>query len=673
MRFRLQTRHALVLVCMIALIVVTLAATLIDRFITTSTEVSAAMETAMQERLRQQVQNHLVQITQLLSENVVNPLYAYDMDAMRQLLQTAKHQPGVQYVYVLDPDLRVVHDGDTLIPDYGKRVKDEFATISTPLMQPLIRSSAELMDVTMPVQTGGIVLGYMRLGISLEHIERDVENILLQHDNIARSGLDAALNTIYLVSLGFLVLGVAVAIAISRRLTRPINALLDGFERVRRGDLDTPVAIAGEDELAGLAARFNEMRVELKESSHALAERNRELEQQISERKELDARLAQAEKMDAIGRLAGGVAHDFNNHLTIIKGNAELLSWAGLKGEDREAIDTILSSTVSASGLTRQLLAFARQGPMQHAAVDIHELVQDVVRMLSRSIDKRIGLEVEITDTPCRVQGDATQLQNLLINLGLNACDAIAGAGTITMRVDVTDKAPEELDADGDYVRIVVHDTGTGIAEENLGNVFEPFFTTKDFGHGTGLGLAAAYGAAKAHGGALTLDSRPGDTEFSVYLPRVAAATVVPKDSVPATPLVVDSVMKGLVIDDEAGVRRVMARMLKTLGYEVETCESGDIGVEVVRARPGAFNLVVLDMMMPGMTGTETLAVLRQLDPLIPILVASGHSFEDFPKIDANTRTLSKPITREELRQCVETLVPVQTELAHETASPNHH
>ena len=169
---------------------------------------------------------------------------------------------------------------------------------------------------------------------------------------------------------------------------------------MRRGDLETPVAIAGADELAGLAARFNEMRVELKESSQALAERNRELEQQISERKELDARLAQAEKMDAIGRLAGGVAHDFNNHLTIIKGNAELLSWAGLKGEDREAIDTILSSTVSAAGLTRQLLAFARQGPMQHAAVDVHELVQDVVRMLSRSIDKRIGLEVEITDTP---------------------------------------------------------------------------------------------------------------------------------------------------------------------------------------------------------------------------------------------------------------------------------
>jgi CheY-like chemotaxis protein len=242
------------------------------------------------------------------------------------------------------------------------------------------------------------------------------------------------------------------------------------------------------------------------------------------------------------------------------------------------------------------------------------------------------------------VRGDATRLQNLLIKLGLNACDAIDTEGTITMRVGFAEQhsAPAELGTNR-FVYIGVHDTGSGIANKDVGHVFEPFFTTKDFGQGTGLGLAAAYGAAKAHGGAITVRSHPGDTEFLLYLPRAEGAVPVRNELASGSPLVADGTTKALIVDDEAGVRQVLARLLQNLGYAVETCESGDLGVEVFCARPKEFQLVVLDMMMPGMSGAEVLTVLREMDPLVPVIMVTGHSFADFPSQDANTRTLTTP------------------------------
>jgi PAS domain S-box-containing protein len=345
----------------------------------------------------------------------------------------------------------------------------------------------------------------------------------------------------------------------------------------------------------------------------------------------LRQQLFQGQKLEAIGQLAGGVAHDFNNLLTVIRGNAELLS-EQLCGREAEtaSVREIVTASSRAADLTRHLLAFSRKGKFQDAPVDVHTLTEEVVRLLRRSIDKRIELRLDLAASHGVVDGDPAQLQNALLNLGLNARDAMPDGGVLTIRsADVSLTAGDARLQDGErqpgrYLEVRVSDDGTGMDEATRRRIFEPFFTTKEPGKGTGLGLAGVYGCVTNHGGWVEVDTAVGrGTTFTLLLP-ISARSVQPASEAAAEP--VPGRGRILVVDDEEAVQTFTSRALERLGYEVVLCADGREAVDYCDDHADALDLVILDLIMPRLGGHETYAHLRRLAPDLPVLIASGFS-----------------------------------------------
>ncbi len=374
----------------------------------------------------------------------------------------------------------------------------------------------------------------------------------------------------------------------------------------------------------------------------------------IRERKELELRLRQAEKMEAIGRLAGGVAHDFNNQLAGIMGYAELLRLAVADNpKAMEFVEELSGAVHVAAELTAQLLAFSRRGKFLAEPVDLHRLVRDVVSMLSRSIDKRIQIQTDFQAARPWAQGDPSQLHSVILNLALNARDAMPEGGTITLSTanavyqPSSDPPPPTGLPPGSYVSLSVRDTGVGMDRETQQRMFEPFFTTKETGAGTGLGLAAAYGTVKNHRGTITVDSEVGrGTLFTIYLPVSRPGTAPKADTAEPPSLRLHG--HALVVEDEAAPREVEAQMLEALGCTVTTFEDGRSALEHFREHHASVDLVMLDIVMPGMTGMDTYAAMKAIDPTVQVLVVSGYSLDGEAQaiIDAGASGfLQKPFT----------------------------
>lgn len=350
-----------------------------------------------------------------------------------------------------------------------------------------------------------------------------------------------------------------------------------------------------------------------------------------AEKERLVEQLRQSEKMEVLGRLAGGIAHDFNNQLAGIMGYAELLKSRKM-GPDFEvqASEMITQCAKRAGDLTGKLLAFARKGAYRASPVDMHELIHEVAAILERSIDKTVAIVKTLTAPQSVVIGDATQLQNALLNLAVNARDAMPGGGELHFRSAVVDRKRAERigllsSVVGDeYIEIQVQDTGVGIDETALKCVFEPFYTTKETGRGTGMGLAAVHGTATAHNGAISVTSSPGvGTTFSLLLPLSFASTSpVTEPPISAS----QGVGRILLIEDELAVRRVVRLHLTSRGYYVESAQNGPSGIDIFNRQNGDFDLVLLDLILPRMDGATVFDALRALKPNIKILLLSGHS-----------------------------------------------
>jgi len=356
--------------------------------------------------------------------------------------------------------------------------------------------------------------------------------------------------------------------------------------------------------------------------------RTAELTEALAERQKAEQALAQAHKLEAVGQLAGGVAHDFNNLLAAILGYADLLRNEAPPGSlAEEAARTIAQAAQRASDLTRQLLAFARKGKVRDEPVDVHLLVGEAARLLSRTIDKRITVVQELRAQRSTVRGDAAQLQQVVINLAVNARDAMAQGGTLTLGTEMQalsdDDAHARGMAPGECLVLSVTDTGVGIPAAVRDRIFEPFFTTKGEGRGTGLGLASAYGIARGHGGAIRVYSEEGKgTRFLVYLPlHDQAPATTPAPVAPPT-----GEGRVLVIDDEEVVRLSANRILASLGYEPVSLEGGAAAVEWVRSHPGRAAAALLDLSMPGLDGHDCFRAMRAIDPALPVLIASGYA-----------------------------------------------
>ena len=347
------------------------------------------------------------------------------------------------------------------------------------------------------------------------------------------------------------------------------------------------------------------------------------------EREELERELRQAEKLNAIGQLAGGIAHDFNNQLVPIMAHADLLA-RGLA--DSESVATharkIITSARNAADLTGKLLAFARKGTYERRPVDMHDVINEVAEILVHGIDKRIKVKRHYEATSAVVEGDRTQLQNVLLNLALNARDAMPDGGEIVFKTQIFLDQGEQPSPSGSRLVILVEDTGEGMDEVVRERVFEPFFTTKAPGKGTGMGLAAAYGTVASHGGRIQIASEVGQgTTVSVSLPLTAALTGIKTESFAEN--VAAGVGRVLVIDDEKSVRSALTDLLESLGCKVVSFGRALEGTGYYEENWAELDLVVLDLVLPDMNGREALAVLRKLNPEVRVLLVSGYTADE--------------------------------------------
>ena len=377
----------------------------------------------------------------------------------------------------------------------------------------------------------------------------------------------------------------------------------------------------------------------------------------VTDRKRMETRLRQAEKMEAIGQLAGGVAHDFNNQLTGVLGYAELITALSNDDQVNKLAGKIATTARRSADLTAQLLAFARKGQYRQEPVDVHAVLDEVVDLLRHSIDKRIRMESSFRADPAMTFGDETLLQNAFLNLGINARDAMPNGGLLRLETDLIELAPAALNQlgfqleRGKFVRVRVSDSGGGMNEETRKHIFEPFFTTKSRGKGTGMGLAAVYGAVRIHRGAIRVDSTLGQgSTFEVLLP-LSDMNRAKKKRLPSTP----PRHRGatiLLVDDEQVVRDAMGEMLRGLGYQVETCTDGCEAVEKYRKCWKTIDLAIVDMVMPCMNGHDAFLAMREINPQLLALIASGYGLEGEPQkmLDAGIAGfLEKPIDLDEL------------------------
>ncbi len=367
------------------------------------------------------------------------------------------------------------------------------------------------------------------------------------------------------------------------------------------------------------------------------------------ERLQLQQDLARAQKLEAIGRLAGGVAHDFNNVLTAILGSAELLMLDTPPGEHaREEVEIIRDAAIRAQDLIRQLLAFSARQVLQPVVLDLNDLITDLGRMLRRLIGEDLTLDTDLAPDLCAVRADPGQVEQVLVNLAVNARDAMPDGGRLAIRtanVDATDGGDVPA---GPYVLIEVTDTGTGMDAPTLARVFEPFFTTKERGKGTGLGLASVYGIVRQSGGHIAVTSTPGvGTSFRIHLPRVDA----PVDAAPA-PRVVSVPAAGtetvLVAEDEQMVRVLIRKVLEQAGYTVLLASGGAEALQLAARHAGPIQMLVTDVVMPGMNGRELARRLLELRPDTKVLFLSGYADDAVERhgvLDPGTAFMQKPFS----------------------------
>jgi len=376
----------------------------------------------------------------------------------------------------------------------------------------------------------------------------------------------------------------------------------------------------------------------------------------ITEKKKMEAKILHAQRIDSIGNLAGGVAHDFNNILTSILGSTTIMK-RKMKKNDQwfRFVDIIETAAKRGASFTRQLLTFARKSNVQFRPVVLNDIIEETLHLFEHSTDKTISVKKILTSDVCLVNGDDGQMQQSLLNLLINARDAMPDGGVISVQserinFDTRTRSALTESRTGEYVAISVTDHGTGMERNVQQRIFEPFFTTKDQGKGTGLGLAVVYGVVNSHNGFITVQSEPGiGSQFTLYFP------LLKESDRSLQSLKSQKLERGqervLVVDDEQNVAEVIGGMLANLGYHVTIANSGKKAISLYKKNP-RFDVVILDMNMPVMGGKETYTKLKALDPDVRIIISTGYSSKGFALSETGesaNAVLQKPYQLEDL------------------------
>jgi len=407
----------------------------------------------------------------------------------------------------------------------------------------------------------------------------------------------------------------------------------------------------------------------LGEADEARRELDRKVEQrtaalrtELEERERLEQQLRHAQKLEAVGRLAGGIAHDFNNLLTVIRMSLLTVAELDVPDDVRDAIRDASDSTDRAAGLTHDLLAFARKQTLERTTVAVTDILGGVERMVRRVAEASIRLEIRISPDAGEIVADRHQIEQVLLNLAINACDAMSNRGTLSLAVEPVDligaDAARHRVRPGAYVRVAVTDTGTGMTEATMRAVFDPFFTTKEVGRGTGLGLAVAHGIVTQHGGEIEIETELGKgSTFTVFLPRARRSTTTAIATLrPPAPPGHETL---LVVEDEPAVRRAVQRNLERLGYRVLAAHDGEDALRITEAE-GGIDLLLSDVVMPGIDGPELACRLRARWSDLPVLFVTGYSADRLARTGAigpHDRVLEKPYQLDELTRTIRAML----------------
>ena len=437
-------------------------------------------------------------------------------------------------------------------------------------------------------------------------------------------------------------------------LERPLNAVtltstVRAALRARRRQYEV------QDHLLDRETSAAQLEDLVRERTGQLEQANEQLRQQIAERRQAEAALQQAQKMEVIGQMTGGVAHDFNNLLTAVLGNLELAICRGTDDGIRRFLEGATQAAQRGAKITSQLLAFSRTQRLQTEPIDLNSIVTRMRDLLFRTIGATVQIETVLENNLWQATADPSQMELVILNLALNARDAMPNGGRLTISTanvprEERDK-PSELAA-GDYVAVCVIDTGTGMSDEILRKAFEPFFTTKAVGSGTGLGLSQVYGIARQTGGGVSIATKVGQgTKVTVYLPRTSALPILHPSEIPAGPLRRHDATI-LVVDDDPDVRGLAISCLETLGYRVFGAEGGRAAIDLV-GRDVSLDLVLIDIAMPEINGVEAIQAILKRRPALPFLYMTGYVGPT--KLDpSENRVLKKPFTIAELAAKVE-------------------
>jgi signal transduction histidine kinase/CheY-like chemotaxis protein len=480
-----------------------------------------------------------------------------------------------------------------------------------------------------------------------EVIER-LDNVPSIVKRYAQTALSLALVAIVLTTVA--------VYALFRRLAyRPMSALLEAMARAETGSLDVAVPAPAQDEFGRLATGFNRMIERIRELT-----RERELRSQ---------------RLESLGALAGGIAHDLNNILSPLSISTFLLRSKVSDRNSQETLDTMEEVIERGGQLVKQVLSFARGMEGERVRVDLKHVLRDVISILKETLPKSIEIKYAVADPVGAALVNPTQLSQVLMNLCVNARDAMPHGGELKITVEIArlDEHYAQLAAEakpGRYVMISVRDTGVGIPTQIIDKIFDPFFTTKEQGKGTGLGLSTSLGIVRSHGGFISVYSEPGaGALFKVYLPALeAGAEATEREEQPEPPAGAGELI--MVVDDEEPIRRVTRGMLEAFGYRVVTASDGGEACALYRQKRDEISAVLTDMMMPVMDGAALIAELRRLSPLLPIIASSGLTEagkEDQARSLGAQKYLSKPYTSASLLWALrESLRDGRTDIDHE-------
>ncbi|MBU4186167.1 MAG: response regulator [Proteobacteria bacterium] len=454
---------------------------------------------------------------------------------------------------------------------------------------------------------------------------------------------------------------------ISRLISKPIKELSEAAGQIGKGQLDIQIEPVSKDEIGQLAISFNRMVNDLQTITvscdtfaQEVAERKqaekalqtaydqsiiyaKQLKEQIEERtraeeekEKLATQLLHAQKMEAVGTLAGGIAHDFNNILQAISGYVQLLLMRKeVKNTERLYLNQIDKSTRKAAELTKQLLIFGRKVESKLIPLSLNQEIIEIYKLFQRTILKMIDIELDLAENLKLINADPAQLEQIMMNLGLNARDAMPDGGKLTFETKnvVLDEVYCRTHVDivpGEYVLLRISDTGHGMDKEILEHIFEPFYTTKETGKGTGLGLAIVYGLVESHGGHIMCYSEPGQgTIFKIHFPALLIDGIEQELEPEEKVAIHGGHETVLIVDDEEDLRDQGRDMLNKYGYTAITAESGEMAIEIYEKEKDRINLVILDIGMPGMGGYKCLGQLFKVDPEIKVIIASGYATSD--------------------------------------------